>query len=201
MKNLVFFIALFLNGTLLLGQDISVYTEENDKITSILAKNSSSKLTYAVTITLNAQGYKITQAPPFEVTLKPGEVKEVVKLIEKPGEKMSMEYQVSYKKVAGQNEPDLTHLKVMPKDTIYVFSGNQCSRSEAVLKKLKEVNKISKELHLGDQNNYELLRDVLAAQLKPGQLFNFYTPVVVVNSVPITDPKKVDEWMQTLNIK
>ena len=198
MKNLILIFVLTYFTSNIFAQDISVYTEENEKITSILAKNSSTKLTYSVAITLNTQGYKITQAPPFEVTLKPGEVKEVVKLIEKPGEKLTLEYQVSYKKVAGQSEPDLTNLKVMPKDTIYVFSGNQCSRSELALKKLKELNKVSKELHLGDQNNYELLRDVLAAQLKPGQIFNFYTPVIVVNSVPITDPKKVDEWLQNL---
>lgn len=198
MKNLILIFVLTYFTSNIFAQDISVYTEENEKITSILAKNSSTKLTYSVSVTLNVQGYKITQAPPFEVTLKPGEVKEVVKLIEKPGEKLTLEYQVSYKKVAGQSEPDLTNLKVMPKDTIYVFSGNQCSRSELALKKLKELNKVSKELHLGDQNNYELLRDVLAAQLKPGQIFNFYTPVIVVNSVPITDPKKVDEWLQNL---
>ena len=183
------------------GQDISVYTEENDKITKLLAKNTSEKITYSVSITLNVKGYKVTQAPPYEVTLKPGEAKEVVSLIEKPGEKISFEYQVSYKTVGGQQQADLSNLKVLPKDTIYVFSGNQCSKSGMVIKRLRESDKIYKELSLTNPENYELLKGVLAAEIKPGKQFTFYTPVVVVNGIPLSDPKRVDEWIQKLNAK
>jgi hypothetical protein len=184
------------NFLLGIGQDVSVFTSDNGNITTILAKNTSTKLIYSVTINLNSTGYKITQAPPFEVTLKPGEEKEVVKLIEKPGEKISLEYQVSYKKVGGQSEPNLDNLVVMPKDTIYVFSGKQCSRSEQVVMKLKDSKKIFKELSLGENDNYTLLQNVLAAQLKPGQVFNFFTPIVVVESVPMFEPQKVDFWLK-----
>ena len=200
MKNIFFILLVATSSTAGVSQDISVFTKENETITTIIAKNISNNISYLVTISLNATGYKITQAPPFEVSLKPGEQKEIVKLIEKPGEKLSLEYQVSYKKIAGTSEPNLSNLIILPKDTIYVFSGHECSKSESVIKKLKESNKVFKNYNLGESANYELLRDVLAAQLKPGQVFNFYTPILVVESNPIIEPKKVDDWIKALKV-
>ncbi len=199
MRFIYFFIVFsFFVSTFGFAQDISVFTEDNEQITTIIAKNSSTKLTYAVTVNLNTSGYKIAGVPPFEVTLKPGEQKEVVKLVEKPGEKLSLEYQVSYNTVSGHNGPNLENLIVLPKDTIYVFSGAPCSKSEEVVKKLKSTNKVFKNLSLGDPTNFELMRGVLTAQLKVGQVTNFKTPVLVVNGVPITDPKAVDDWVKGL---
>jgi hypothetical protein len=186
-----------------IAQDIEVFTKENESITKIVAKNSSDKYTYSVSLSLKCSGYKVTAPPPYEVALRPGEEVDVVTLIEKPNERLDLSYGVNYKKVMTEQQKHdqiiSEKLVILNKDTVFVFSGLGCDKSKLCLSKLSKSKRKYVDVPLSEPQNNELLSRVLVAKMKPGELFHFKTPIIVVNSVPLIEPKDVDEFILSLS--
>jgi hypothetical protein len=205
MKCVVRILSLFLVVVLsmpIMAQDIEVTTEEKDNITTVIAKNSSTKFVYSVKIDMKCTGYKVTAAPPYEVAVLPGETVEIVKLIDKPNEKQEMSFGVSYKKVINEqemhNEIIATKKVTLNKDTVFVFSGVNCDKSKLCLDKLSKSKLKFVDVPLSEDQNNELLSRVLVEIIKPGVLFHYSTPIIVVNGKPLVKQMEVDEYIRNI---
>lgn len=157
-NQLFLLLAFFINFNMLIAQtsEIEIVEKLNGTIVTLQVKNSSIDASYFVKLTINSKGYKITEVPPYEVSVAPGEIKDVITMVPKLGETQGYDVSLSAQTINGEAKYKPLDVIPLPKDTLLVFTMPNCSRSKNVLDMLTKSGKLYKECSLSDEKDGQM---------------------------------------------
>lgn len=148
MREILVWCLMVLGGSIFGQATLEIVEKKNGNFTMLQVKNNSVKESFTVKVNLDTKGFKLTPPPPYDISIRPGELVDIVTLIPKVGEEQGYEVSMSAKLL--NERPSQADKLPLPTNVLMVFTMPNCGKCKVVLESLVKAGKTYQEVSLAD---------------------------------------------------